>query len=176
MEQIKKSEDSGDKLSHYKIARELFKIIDYSKFTKINENNNDTKCPYNGSGFQSNPLIHYLNEVAEYNSHASGDYDDFGILKKSIFGIPSGRYVKLEILDTDTFKITWIVEDVDDVLTKLMDYVDYDFRVFDKIGFTKKYKIIKLNFKVSEENDLEPDNQIINSGLLNYKDILNSNK
>jgi hypothetical protein len=57
----------------------------------------------------------------------------------------------IETINETTFKITYIVEPVDNVITTLLSDTDYDMRVFDKLGFTKKSKIIKLNFDFSEE-------------------------
>lgn len=155
-------------------GNKLLDLINYKNFAPKNyKKDPNIKIPYTDSGVICNPVFHYLCEVADYVSHGSGD-DDFGILKKSIWGIPSNRFIKIEILGVDIFKITWIVEDVDEVLTSALSNIDYDLRMFDKLGFTKKFKIIKLNFDISEDIDEQPNNEIFQSGILDYNQIVDS--
>lgn len=82
---------------------------------------------------------------------------------KTIFGIPANRFIRIETIDATKFKITWIVEDVDELLTTMMSNSDYDWRIFDKLGFTSKSNIFELKFDILDEIDECPDEKIIMS-------------
>ena len=129
-------------------ANKLYDEIDYNNFPEIETEDKD--IPYSKGHFVTSPLINFLKDYEYYDSHASG-YDDFGILNKTIFDIPSGSYICIHTLNSTEFKISWIVENVDDVIHQLLFDVDYDWRIFDKLGFTTKTKKIKLNFELSDE-------------------------
>jgi hypothetical protein len=153
-------------------AKFLYGLIDYKSFPEQQSDSPKLNLPYTEGPFISSPLLHFLKENKYYESHGSG-IEDFGMTLKDFFGIPKDRFIMIETIDETTFKITYVVEPVDEIITNLLSDTDYDMRVFDKLGFTKKSKIIKLNFDVSEEVNEEP-NEIISSGVLSYDDLKNS--
>lgn len=146
-------------------ANKIYKLINHESFPKIVQQFTKN-IPYTEGPFITSPLLHFLIENKYYESHGSG-IEDFGMTLKDFFGIPKDRFIMIETIDKTTFKITYVVEPVDNIITTLLSCTDYDMRVFDKLGFTKKSKIIKLNFDFSEEVDEEP-NEIIASGIINY--------
>lgn len=152
-------------------AKLLYELINYKSFPKQPYEPN-LNLPYTKGPFISSPLLHFLMENKYYESHGSG-IEDYGMTLKDFFGIPKDRFIMIETINETTFKITYIVEPVDDVITTVLSNIDYDMRVFDKLGFTKKSKIIKLNFDFCEDVDEEP-NEIIASGILSYDDLKNS--
>lgn len=153
-----------------KLSKKLYEIIDYVSFPKVQYNELDKTIPYTEGSFISSPLLHYLIENKFYESHASG-IEDFGMTLKPFFGIDKDRFIMIETIDEITFKITYVVEPVDEVLTELLYKVDYDMRVFDKLGFAKKSKIVKFGFTISEDKDEDLDQAIVNLGVIPYNDI-----
>ena len=142
----------------------ILKKIRYDEFPKEESHKDHLEnIPYTKGPFKTSPLLHYLEENLYYVSHASGNYDDFGYLSKPIFGIPADRFVCIKPINSIDFKISWIVENVDNQMLELMDYTDYDWRVFDKLGFTTKTKNITIKFLVSDEILEEPYNNTINT-------------
>jgi hypothetical protein len=129
----------------------ILKQIRYDELPKESQEDHQENIPYTKGPFKTSPLLHYLEENQYYDSHASGNYDDFGYLTKPIFGIPADRFVCIKSIDSVDFKISWIVENVDEQMLELMNYTDYDWRVFDKLGFTTKTKNITIKFLVSDE-------------------------
>ncbi len=115
-------------------------------YFKLDKENCDLKnVPYSKGGIISNPLIHYLREVDAYESYASGA-DDFGVLKKSFFDIPSGRFIKILPLTPTMFQISWVVNPFDSLIDKIMLGTNYDFRVFELMDYKVNTKIINLSF------------------------------
>ena len=156
--------------SIYSKASKCLNDIKFKDFPKIG-NNEENDIPYSKGPFNTSPLIHYLQENNFYDSHASGDIDDFGMLTKTIFGIPANRFIRILTIGTNKFKITWVVEDVDELLAAMLLKSDYDWRVFDKLGFTSKSKIIELKFDFSDVIDESPDPQIVMSGIIDYNEL-----
>ena len=151
-------------------ANKLYKLINYDSWPEENETNKKN-IPYSKGPFISSPLLHYLIANKIYDSHGSG-IEDFGMMLKPFAGIPENRFVMIETIDEHSFKITYVVEPIDKVLQVLMSDIDYDMRLFDKLGFTKKSKIIKLNFDFSEEVEETVDINIANLGILPYNELL----
>ena len=138
-----------------------------------------SKCPT-----LTTPIVDYLRENEIYDSHGSGAVEDFGVLTKTIFDIQSNRFIRIKIIDANKFKITWIVEDVDELLAAMMTESDFDWRIFDKLGFTSKSKIIVYKYDFTSESDVIefkfdisdefiecPDEEIISSGIINYNEL-----
>jgi len=142
-----------DNIDNHNNIKKILSDIKYDSFPKIEEQNEAklNNIPYTKGCFKTSPLLHYLEENLYYDSHASGNYDDFGFLIKTIFGIPAQSFVCIKPINSTDFKITWIVEQVDNQMLDLMNYTDYDWRVFDKLGFTTKSKIVKIIFDISDE-------------------------
>jgi hypothetical protein len=122
-----------------KQANYLYKLIDYKSFPKkisekISEkiNSADNNIPYTEGPFISSPLLHYLINNKYYDSHGSG-IEDFGMTLKDFFGIEKDRFIMIETIDKNTFKITYVTEPIDEVLQLTMSDTDYDMRVFDKL-------------------------------------------
>lgn len=160
-------------MSGYSIYSKASKCLDKIKFNDFPKigNNGENDIPYSKGAFISSPFIHYLQENNFYDSHASGDIDDYGILTESIFGIPANRFIRILTIGANKFKITWVVEDVDELLATMLSKSDYDWRVFDKLGFTSKSKIIELKFDLSDVIDESPDPQIVMSGTVDYNEL-----
>lgn len=164
-------------LSIYSKASKCLDEIKFNDFPKI-EDKGENNIPYSKGPFITCPIIHYLIEIEVYDSHASGDIDDFGFLTKTFFGIPAGRFIRILTIDINKFKITWIVEDVDELLAAMLSETDYDWRVFDKFGFTSKSKIIEFKFDLSDVIDESPVSSIVMSGIIDYNELkknLNNN-
>lgn len=161
--------------SIYSKASKCLKDIGFNDFPQLDdENDNNNEVPYSKGPFISSPIIHYLMENKMYDSHGSGDVEDFGILTKTIFGIPANRFIRIKTINANKFKITWIVEDVDKFLAAMMSESDYDWRIFDKFGFTSKSKVIEFEFKfdLSDDIDESPDKKITMSGTINYCEFI----
>ena len=161
-------------MSGYSIYSKASKCLDEIKFCdfpKLENNNDVNNIPYSKGPFITCPIIHYLRENEVYDSHASGAVDDFGFLTKTFFGIPAGRFIRILTIDTNKFKITWIVEDVDELLAAMLSVSDYDWRVFDKFGFTSKSKIIEFKFDLSDVIDESQDTSIVVSGIIDYNEL-----
>jgi len=159
-------------LSIYSKASNILKYIGFDAFPKLKENDNND-FPYSKGAFVSSPIINYLRENDMYDSHSSGDVEDFGILTKTIFGIPENRFIRIKTIDVNKFKITWIVKDVDELLYAMMLKSNYDWRIFDKFGFTSKSKVIELKFDLSDDIDESPDESIVMSSIINYDELKN---
>jgi len=160
-------------MSSFSIYSKASKCLDNIKFLdfpqlKVENKNN---IPYSKGALISSPIIHYLRENEIYDSHGSGDVEDFGFLTKTIFGIPKNRYSRIKTIDANKFKITWIVEDVDELLVAMLTISDFDWRIFDKFGFTSKSKIIEFKFDLSDEIDESQDKEIIMYGTINYDEL-----
>lgn len=142
----------------------------YSKLSSfILEKNLDNKnIPYSQGCFISSPLIHYLRENKYYESYASGNIDEYGILNIEFQNIPSNKFIKIITIDSEIFKIYWLDHDFDDVLSLIMCKTDYDWRVFDKLGLTTKSKIIKFNSKDKFIENI--DKNITSTNIYNYND------
>jgi len=154
----------------YPKASKCLNEIKFNDFPKLEDNENNN-IPYSNGAFITSPLIHYLRENGFYDSHASGDIDNFGILTKTIFGIPENRFIRILTIDSNKFKITWIVEDFDELLEDMMIKTDFDWRVFDKLGLTSKSKIIEFKFDFSDVIDESPDPSIVMSGIIDYNEL-----
>lgn len=157
--------------SIYSKASKCLNEIKYNDFPKLEDNNYVNNIPYSKGPFITCPIIHYLRENEVYVSHASGDIDDFGFLTKTYFGIPAGRFIRILTIDANKFKITWIVEDVDELLAAMLCESDYDWRVFDKFGFTSKSKIIEFKFDLYDVIDESQDSSIVASGIIDYNEF-----
>ncbi len=113
------------------------------------------KCEFYSTGpFITSPFLHYLIENKYYESHGSGD-EDYGVMIKNFMGIRIGSFVKIESLDKNTFKITRVVEKVDEKLLDVICEADYDMRVFKLLGFKLKSMTIKMDFTGFGESDEE---------------------
>lgn len=156
--------------SIYSNASKCLDKIKYGDFPKI-EHDGENNIPYSKGVFITSPLIHYLRENEVFDSHASGDIDYFGVLTKTFFGIPAGRFIKIRTIDANKFKITWIVEDVDELLAAMLTESDCDWRVFDKFGFTSKSKMIEFKFDLSDVIDESQDSSIVVSGIIDYSEF-----
>lgn len=161
-------------MSDYSIYSKASKCLDeikYGDFPKLEDNNDVNNIPYSKGPLISNPIIHYLRENELYDSYASGDIDDFGFLTETFFGIPAGRFIKILTIDSNKFKITWVVEDVDKLLAAMLTESNYDWRVFDKFGFTSKSKIIEFKFDLSDVIDESQDSLTVASGIIDYSEF-----
>lgn len=160
-------------MTGYSIHSKASKCLDeikYYDFPEL-EDKNKNDIPYSKGALVTSPIIHYLRENNFYDSYGSGDVEDFGMLTKTVFGIPANRFIRIQTIDANKFKITWIVEDVDKLLTTMMYETDYDWRVFDKFGFTSKSKIIEFKFDLSDEYFETPDLSITSSGTIDYNEF-----
>lgn len=152
-------------MSECSISLKASKCLDeigFNNFPKLKDN-----LPYSKGPIITSPIIHYLTENEIYDSHGSGN-EDFGILIKTIFDIPANRYIRIQTIDAEKFKISWIVEDVDELLKVMMLKSDFDWRIFDKFGFTTKSKIIEIKFNFLCDIDENLDRGIIASGIIDY--------
>lgn len=155
--------------SIYSKASKFLNEINFNDFPKFSIP--ELNIPYSKGAFITNPIVNYLRELEIYDSHASGDSEDFGILTKTFFGIPQGRFIKIQTISINKFKITWVAEDIDELLSTILFQSDYDWRIFDKFGFKSKSKIIELNFNLSDEVDETPDEKIIKRGIIDYVEL-----
>jgi hypothetical protein len=125
------------------------KCLDILKLPNV-ELEQRQNVPYSEGPFMTSPLLHYLKNIKIYDSHSSGNYEDYGILIESIFGIPAGRFVKIETINELEFVITYIVEDIGKIEIKMMENSDYDMRVFEKLGYVQKKVHIFFDIRISE--------------------------
>lgn len=132
----------------YKIADKCLEHIDCEDV----KHEELTNLPYYKGPYITSILIHYLREIGAYESHESG-YLDYGIITKSIYGIPVGRFAMLETLSETQFKITYFVEDVGKLELALLSQSDYNIKVLEKLGYKKKYIIINFNISNTEHFD-----------------------
>jgi len=65
--------------------------------------------PYSKGFLTTSPFLYYLLEKNYYKSYGSG-YNDYGIMINNFQTIPTNSLVRIEIIDIDTHKITYIVE------------------------------------------------------------------
>lgn len=133
----------------YKIATKCLDHIDYESIERPKES---TYVPYSKGAGVSMILVHYLREIDAYKSYGSGEFD-FGIITKPIYGIPTDRFVMIEPISETQFKITYIVENVGILECALMAQTDYDMRVLEKLGYTKKFVIVDFKISHSEHFD-----------------------
>ena len=159
-----------EKFSIYHKASKCLNEIKFYDFPEL-VNNNDNDIPYSKGSYITNPIVHYLRENEIYDSQGSGSIEDFGVLTKTIYGIPANRFIRIQTIDTNKFKITWIVEDVDELLEAMMTESDFDWRVFDKFGFTSKSKVIELKFDLSDEVNESHDSLITMTGIIDYNEF-----
>lgn len=159
-----------EKKNYSKLVSFILEKIDYANFPseKILDNKS---IPYSQGCFISSPLIHYLRENKYYESYASGNIDDFGILNIEFQNIPSNKFIKIITIDSETFKIYWLDHDFDDVLSIIMRKTDYDWRVFDKLGLITKSKIIKFKFNSEDEFIENIDENITSTNIYNYNEL-----
>lgn len=125
------------------MAKQLLNKIKYYDLPELPENNK--KLPYLEGGIISLPLFHYLNEVKAYESFASG-VSNFGMLKKSMFGIPENKFIIITPIDIHKTEIKWVENDINDVIQAALDITDYDIRIFDLLNFKVNQTIITINF------------------------------
>jgi len=53
---------------------------------------------------------------------------------------------------------------------------DYDWRVFDKFGFTSKSKVIKMKFHFEDEVLEKPEQNVISSGIIDNMEFIKKNE
>jgi len=125
------------------MAKQLLNKIKYYDLPKLPDNNE--KLPYSKGGFISLPLYHYLSELKAYESFASG-VSDFGMLKKSMFGIPDNKFIIITPIDIYKTEIKWVENNINDVVQEALYITDYDIRIFDLLNFKVNKTIITINF------------------------------
>lgn len=149
----------------YQKTNKCLADIKYDEFPKISYQKHNN-IPYSEGPFISSPKIYYLQENKIFDSYGSG-IDYFGIYKKSFCDIPAYRFVKIKIIDSNIFKITWVETDIDDkndeLLLDMLCETDYDWRVFDKLCFESKSKVIKIKFDFGDEIVEKPEQNVISS-------------
>lgn len=117
------------------------------------------KSPYFG---EISPLVTFIKSLNKYESWASGDDADVGILLNEFYNIPSGTVIKILPCDTITFKICYVDKKLSIEELGLFNTNDYNFNFFHKVGIPIKFKILKFTINTSESyNEVSPYTDIV---------------
>ncbi len=112
---------------------------------QTDDSNNFKYSPY--------PLVEYLSDNNIYDKHASGDYDNFGILLQPFENILPGRFIRIGGLGFNKFQIDYVDELLPPEVIGLCEELNYDFNLFKELGYKIKSKQVKIMF-VSISNPL----------------------
>ncbi len=126
----------------------------------------DSEVPFNSP----NSLVTYLVENKIYDSYASGDYDNFGVLIKTFADIQPGCLVRITSIDKNKFQIDYVDEKLPPEVIGLFIDTDCNMNLLKKLGYkinSKKVKMALLTLTIPPQ-----DNQNSINKLVSYNDFL----
>ncbi len=129
----------------------------------------------NPNNFQYSPypLVEYLCNNKIYDKHASGDYDNFGILLRPFENILPGRFIRIGGLGVNKYQIDYVDEILPPEVIGLCENLDYDFNLFRELGYKIKSKEIKLMFvSISNPSDNNSNEKQTSTDPVSFDDYL----